>query len=172
MSAAGRPLTKPQRPAEIADLQGPAGVQPYAGKALSTCGLTRFLRTEAGFTPRIWEIAILVVTREMDRVQWTMHETAAREAGVELDLIVIIRQRKDTADLDENDAAVIALGREIYGDHKVTAQTLARAKGIFGRHRLVNLLLLMGNCASTDGLLIAVDMQLNADKKPMTLPIS
>lgn len=156
----------------IAGLQGPAGVQLYAGKALPHLrALTRYLRNEAGFTPRIREIAILAVAREMDsQVQWTMHEPVAIEAGVEPGVIDVIRHRKDTAGLNETDAVVIALGRETYGARKVTPQTFAQAKAIFGPHRLVDLLLLMGTIASTAGLLIAVDMQLHAGRKP-TLPI-
>jgi 4-carboxymuconolactone decarboxylase len=156
----------------IAGLQGPAGVQLYAQRALPHLrALTRYLRTQAGFTPRIRELAILVVAREMDsQVQWTMHENVALKAGIEPHVIDVIRHRKDTAGLDETDAAVIELGRETYGAHKVTAQTFARARAIFGAHRLVDLLLLMGNCASTAGLLIAVDMQLHPGRKP-NLPI-
>jgi 4-carboxymuconolactone decarboxylase len=40
----------------------------------------------------------------------------------------------------------------------------------FGPHTLVDLVLLMGNYASTAALLAAVDMQLHADKKPL-MPI-
>jgi 4-carboxymuconolactone decarboxylase len=100
-----------------------------------------------------------------------MHEEVALKEGVQPAVIDVIRHRRSTEGLDEADAAVIDLGRETYGDHKVTPQTFARAKAVFDAHRLVDLLLLMGNCASTAGLLIAVDMQLHADRKP-TLPIS
>ena len=156
----------------IAGLQGPAGVQLYAGNALPHLrALIKYLRAQTGFSARIREIAILAVAREMDsQVQWTMHEEVALKEGVEPAVIDVIRHRKSTDGLDETDAAVIDLGRETFGDHKVTPQTFARAKAVFGAHRLVDLLLLMGNCASTAGLLIAVDMQLHADRKP-TLPI-
>ena len=156
----------------IAGLQGPAGVQLYAGKALPHLrALTKYLHAQAGFSGRIREIAILAVAREMDsQVQWTMHEDVALKEGLEPAVIDVIRHRKSTDGLDEADAVVIELGRETYGEHKVTPQTFARARAVFGAHRLVDLLLLMGNCASTAGLLIAVDMQLHADRKP-TLPI-
>jgi len=156
----------------IAGLQGPGGVHLYAGKALPPLReLTRYLRTKAGFSARTREIAILAVAREMDsQVQWTMHEPVALAEGIEPEVIDVIRHRKSTEGLDEADIAVIALARETYGDHKVSPGTFARAKAVFGPDRLVLLLLLMGNCASTAGLLIAVDMQLHAGRKP-TLPI-
>jgi 4-carboxymuconolactone decarboxylase len=156
----------------VAGLQGPAGVQLYAGKALPhLLALTRYLRNEAGFSGRIREIAILAVAREMDsQVQWTMHEAVALKEGVEPATVDIIRHRESTDGLDDADAAVIDLARETYGSHKVSPRTFARATAAFGPHRLVGLLLLMGNCASTAGMLIAVDMQLHANVKP-TLPI-
>jgi 4-carboxymuconolactone decarboxylase len=156
----------------IAGLQGPAGVLLYATKALLHLrALAGYLRRQAGFSARIREIAILVVAREMDsQVQWTMHEEVALRAGVQPNVLDVIRYRKSTASLDKADAAVIDLGRETYGRHKVMPETFARARALFGAHQLIDLLLLMGNCASTAGLLIAVNMQLHADRKG-TLPI-
>jgi 4-carboxymuconolactone decarboxylase len=156
----------------IAGLQGPAGIQLYSTKSLPYMrGLTRYLRREAGFTPYIRELAILVVAREMDsQVQWTMHETEALKAGVEPRVLEIVRDRTSTDGLAETDAVIIELGRQTFGDHKVRPDTFARAKAIFGPHSLIDLLMLMGNCASTAGLLIACDMQLHPGRKP-TLPI-
>jgi 4-carboxymuconolactone decarboxylase len=156
----------------VAGLQGPAGIQLYSTKSLPHMrGLTRYLRTQAGFTPYVRELAILVVAREMDsQVQWTMHEAEALKAGVEPYVIEIVRDRKSTQGLAETDAAVIELGKQTFGDHKVSSETFARAKAIFGPNGLVDLLMLMGNCASTAGLLIACDMQLHPGRKP-TLPI-
>jgi 4-carboxymuconolactone decarboxylase len=99
-----------------------------------------------------------------------MHEEVALKEGVEPAILDVIRHRKSTVDLDEAEAAVVDLARETYGDHKVTPQTFAKARAAFGSHRLVDLLLLTGNCASTAGLLIAVDMQLHTDRRP-TPPI-
>ena len=133
--------------------------------------LNRYLRFEAGFTPRVREIAILTTAREMDsQFEWCAHEPEALKEGVEPGIIDVIKQRKSTAGLDETDAAIIELGREIFRDHKVTADTFARVKALFGPHKLVELVMLMGNYAGTAALLAAVDMQLHAGQKPL-LPI-
>jgi 4-carboxymuconolactone decarboxylase len=52
----------------------------------------------------------------------------------------------------------------------VTPKTFARAKALFGPNQLVDLVMLMGNYASTAALLTTFDMQLHAGKKPL-LPI-
>ena len=158
--------------ASIAGLQGPAGIQLYSTKTTEHLrALNRYLRFQAGLTPRVREIAILTTAREMDsQFEWCAHEPEALKEGVEPGIIDVIKQRKSTAGLDETDAAIIELGREIFRDHKVTADTFARVKALFGPHKLVELVMLMGNYAGTAALLAAVDMQLHAGQKPL-LPI-
>jgi 4-carboxymuconolactone decarboxylase len=158
--------------ASIAGLQGPSGIQLYSPKtAEHVRALNRYLRFEAGFTPRVREIAILTTAREMDsQFEWCAHEPEALKEGVEPGVIDVIKHRKPTTGLDETDAAVIELGRQLFRDHKVTAQTFAKVKALFGPHKLVELVMLMGNYAGTAALLAAVDMQLHASQKPL-LPI-
>ena len=158
--------------ATIAGLQGPAGVQLFSTRiAGHMAAINRYLRFEAGLTPRIREIAILATAREMDsQFEWVAHEPEALKEGVAQSVIDVIKHRKSTAGLDETDATVIELGREIWRDHKVTSETFAKAKALFGPNKLVDLVLLMGNYAGTAALLSAVDMQLHEGKKPL-LPI-
>ena len=40
--------------------------------------------------------------------------------GISWEIIEVIKHRKDTSGLDETDAIVIELGREIFGARKVT----------------------------------------------------
>jgi 4-carboxymuconolactone decarboxylase len=158
--------------ATLAGLQGPAGIRFYSPKTSPHLeALNRYLRFEAGLSPRIREIAILVVAREMDsQFEWVAHQLQALKDGVPPDVIDVIKHRRSTEGLDPADALVIALGRQIWRDHKVTSDTFAKAKEIFGPHKLVDLVLLMGNYAGTAALLATVDMQLHAGKKPL-LPI-
>src|SRR5262245_19856410 len=157
--------------ASTAGLQGPAGVQLYtkAGEQLSA--LNRYLRFQSGITPRIREIAILITAREMDsQFEWVAHEPEALKEGVPPTVIDVIKYRRSTEGLDEADAVVIELGRQLWRDHKVTSATFAKAKELFGPHKLIDLVVLMGNYAGTAALLTAVDMQLHPGKKPL-LPI-
>src|SRR5215468_6312886 len=111
--------------ASLAGLQGPSGIQLYSPRSAEHVrALNRYLRYEAGFTPRVREIAILATAREMDsQFEWCAHEPEALKEGVEPQVIDVIKHRKSTAGLNEADAAVIELGREIFRDHKVTSET-------------------------------------------------
>jgi 4-carboxymuconolactone decarboxylase len=158
--------------ATIAGLQGPSGVQLYSPRTSShLTAINRYLRYEAGLTPRIREIAILTTAREMDsQFEWVAHEPEALKEGVPQNVVDVIKYRRGTVGLDSTDALVIELGRQIWRDHKVSSETFARAKALFGPAKLIDLVLLMGNYAGTAALLTAVDMQLHAGKKPL-LPI-
>jgi 4-carboxymuconolactone decarboxylase len=158
--------------ATLAGLQGPAGVQLYATRiAEHMIAINRYLRFEAGFSPRVREIAILATAREMDsQFEWVAHEPEALKEGVAQNVIDVIKYRKSTAGLDETAATVIELARQLWRDHRVTSDLFATAKALFGPHKLVDLVLLMGNYAGTAALLAAVDMQLHSGKKPL-LPI-
>jgi 4-carboxymuconolactone decarboxylase len=156
----------------IAGLQGPAGIQLYSPKtAAASAGLNRYLRFEAGFTPHVREVAILITAREMDsQFEWVAHEPEALKEGVPQNVIDVIKYRRSTEGLDETDAVIIELGRELWRDHKVKSETFKKLQSLFGSTRLVELVMLMGNYAATAALLTAVDMQLHAGKKPL-LPI-
>ena len=69
--------------ASIAGLQGPTGIGLYSPKASAHArALNRYLRFEAGFAPRIREIAILTTAREMDsQFEWSAHEPEALKAS-------------------------------------------------------------------------------------------
>jgi 4-carboxymuconolactone decarboxylase len=158
--------------ATIAGLQGPAGIQLYSPKtAAASSGLNRYLRFEAGFTPHVREVAILITAREMDsQFEWVAHEPEALKEGVPQKVIDVIKYRRSTDGLDETDALIIELGRGLWRDHKVKSETFKKLQSLFGSTRLVELVMLMGNYAATAALLTAVDMQLHAGKKPL-LPI-
>ena len=158
--------------ASLVGLQGPAGIRLYSTKTAPRLqALNRHLRFEAGIAPRIREIAILVTAREMDsQFEWVAHEPEALKEGVPQSVIEVIKHRRSTQGLDQADAVVIALGRQIWRDHKVDSATFADAKALFGPHKLVDIVLLMGNYAGTAALLTAFDMQLHPGKRPL-LPI-
>jgi 4-carboxymuconolactone decarboxylase len=127
----------------------------------------RYLRHEAGLGGPVRELAILTTARELDsQFEWAAHEPEAVAEGVSQEIIDIIKHRNDTSGLDEVDAIVIELGREIFGARKVTSATFARSLQQFGRRALVDLVALMGNYAGTAALLTAFDMQLDPSQPP------
>jgi 4-carboxymuconolactone decarboxylase len=157
--------------ATMMGLQGPAGIQLYTKATPHLVALNQYLRFKSGISPRIREIAILTVAREMDsQFEWAAHEPEALSVGVPANVVEAIKHRRSIAGLDEADAAVIELGRQIWQTHKVTSELFAKAKSLFGATMLIDIVLLMGNYASTAAMLATVDMQLHKGSEPL-LPI-
>lgn len=156
----------------IAGLQGPTGIMLYATKVSEAQShLTRHLRHEAGLTPRVREVALLITSRCLDQqFEWTAHEPEAVHAGVPQDAIDVMKHDRPTDGLDRVDALVIELGRAIWRDHKVSPDLFARAKAEFGPHKLVSLVMLMGSHGQTAALLTTFDMQLHDGVEPL-LPL-
>lgn len=154
--------------ASIAGLRGPAGVRLYSrGTTAPLQGINDYLRSGAGLSARMREIALLATERELDsRFQWAAHEPVARREGVPETVIDVIRDRRSTAALEATDALVIELARQIWRDHKVSSETFAKANALLGPYRLVDLVLLMGTHAAMAAVLIAVDMQLPSGMEP------
>ena len=158
--------------ATIAGLQGPSGIQLYSPKtAANAAALNRYLRFEAGFTPHVREVAILITAREMDsQFEWVAHEGRSAQG----------RRAAEHHRRHQVSAQHRRRRRDRCADHRARPPALARPQGeignlrqaetIFGPNKLVELVMLMGNYAGTAALLAAVDMQLHAGKKPL-LPI-
>ncbi len=157
----------------IRGLIGPGGIglhSPKLAKLLRPVG--RYLRHDAPISPRIRETAILITARECDsQFEWAAHEPEGLKCGVPAAVIDVIKHRKSTAGLDDDDDLIITLGREMFGARKVQPKTFARALKRFGRTTLVDLVSLMGNYAGTAALLCAFDMQLDDGPHVALLPV-
>jgi 4-carboxymuconolactone decarboxylase len=155
----------------LVGLRGPGGITLYSTKTVeSRAQFGNHLRFDV-FPANIREVAILAVAREMDsQFEWAAHEPEALKEKVPADVVDVIKHRKSTAGLDETYAAIIELGRQTFGDHKVTSECFARVKKLFPPQKLVELVMLMGNYAATAALLTAFDMQLPEGQKPL-LPV-
>jgi 4-carboxymuconolactone decarboxylase len=149
-------------------LRGPGGIKlhsPILAKHARPVG--RYLRVDAGFTGRVREVAILVTARCCDsQFEWAAHEQEAIRQGVPRETIEAIRLGKPVDGLDPTDALIVTLGREAFQSRKVTSETYRRALETFGACRLVDLVALMGNYASTAVMLTVFDMQLDEGVDP------
>jgi 4-carboxymuconolactone decarboxylase len=155
----------------IVGLRGPSALHLYSTRTVEAhTVMNQHLRFHC-FDPKIREVAILTVAREMDsRFEWAAHEPEALKEGVPQPVIDVIKHHKSTQGLDETYAAIVEFGRQIFRDHKVTSEAFARVKALFAPNQLVELVLLMGNYASTAALLCAFDMQV-PEGKPL-LPVT
>ena len=160
-------------PRSLVGLRGPGGIRLYSPELSALARpLNQFLRFHSGLDRRLTEIAILMSAREMDQpFEWSAHERAARSEGVSEDVIDVVRYRRPTTGLGENEAAIIQLAREVFGAHRVSPATFATAQRLFGTEQLINICVLMGEYVTTGILLHAFDQQLPPGVET-TLPIS
>ncbi len=156
----------------IAGLQGPGGMMLHNTRLAGPHrAYNRVLRTEAELGPALTELAILVVAREVShQFEWTVHEPAARTAGLDQRAIDIVKHRKPTDGLGEKEAAIIRMGREVFRDRKVSRTTYAEAERLFGRKGVVSITAIMGAYSATAVMLTVFDQQLAPGVEPLLPP--
>jgi 4-carboxymuconolactone decarboxylase len=155
-----------------ADSFGPGAIRLYSEPVADHMGaVNSFLRYKSGLDPRLVQLAILVTARESDsEYEWTAHEPQGLKAGLQPEIIDIVRFRKSTDGLAEKDAVIIQLGREVMGKRHVNSDLAARALNTFGKQGLVNIVSLMGDYAATAILLNAFDQHVRPTDRAL-LPI-
>lgn len=123
---------------------------------------------EASVGRPLIDVAALVSARAHDQqYDWTMTDVAAQRDGVPAAVIDVIRNHRPTSGLGEKEATLIAFGRELLGQHYVTAETYARALRLFGERDLVDLVGVMAQHADEAVLLTVFDQQLPPGQKPL-----
>ena len=141
---------------------GPGQIRGY-GEGLQTL--------EARVGERLMMLATLATARAHDsQYDWTMNEPRALDSGLEPELIDLVRHRRPLDGLDEEDAVVIALARELFGDYNVGADTYMRAASAFGETNLVDIVALMGAHAADAAVLAAFEQHLPDGRQPL-LPL-
>ncbi len=107
--------------------------------------LGSYIRFESTLTPSQRELAIITTAREFDcAYEWAAHATLAQEAGVREAAIETIANNGDLSDLTEDEALIVAYGREILRDHQVSDGTFAAAKTQFGEQGVTELTATIG----------------------------
>ena len=146
----------------LVGLYGPGGLRLHSPDlAAVTQPVNSYLRWGTNLPGAIRETAILVTARAHDcQFEWAQHEPAALAEGVSPATVEVIRTNAPLDGLDEAEAAVVALGRALFEDRRVDAETYERAHAVFGTRDLVDLVSLMGMYAATAALLAAFDIQL------------
>jgi 4-carboxymuconolactone decarboxylase len=141
------PLSKPDAP------QGAAGIRLHGSGVV--------VRWESPLGRALTELAILTSAREHDQpYEWSLHELEGIAVGLNPAVIDVVRNRKSLAGVPEKESMVVQLGREIFGRHKLSSETYARALKLFGEKNLVDILSLMADYAGTATRLTAVNQQM------------
>jgi len=117
------------------------------------------------------ELAILVACRETNyNLEWNGHEASGLKAGIDAKLIDVVRKRGPLTGLNEKDATVIRLGRQMLTDKKVDSATFAKAIELWGKRGTMDMVAAMNTYAVSGFFAIAVDEH-SAQGKPELPPV-
>ncbi|MDH7797231.1 MULTISPECIES: hypothetical protein [unclassified Beijerinckia] len=131
-----------------------------------------FLRNKFPLDAKLTELIILTTARESDaQIEWAAHEPAALKAGLDQNVVDIVKYRRPIKDVAPKEAAIIQFARELLGDNHLTSETYAEALRQFGQNNLVMMVLLMANYSQTAIILHAFDQQLRPNMTPL-LPVA
>ena len=139
----------------------PAGGPSAAANTIRSAGTGLNARWESPVGRPLLELAILITAREHDApFEWSLHEMEAVAVGLDPDVIDVVRNREGLTGLGDRDAVIIQAGRELYGEHHLSAETYRRAVDLFGEANFVDVVDLMARYAGTAGRLAAFNQHM------------
>ena len=96
--------------------------------------LRTYLRDETSLPPKLQELVMISVAREMScAFIWYAHAAAARRAGVRDDIVDAIRDRRSLTNHDPAEQTVVDFARELLQNRKVSRPTFDAATAHFGQ---------------------------------------
>ncbi len=159
-------------------LRGPIGVwmnSPALAQAMFD--VRQRVRYESDRDQRLTELAIISTAREINnQYEYTAHEPLAVAAGLEQDIIDIVRFRRPIEEnaniegLGETERVIIRFAREVISEERVSSETFARALAVFGAEGVTDLTGLIGYYSFVAITLKAFDVQ-RPPQSDLLLPI-
>jgi len=102
--------------------------------------LRTYIRDESSLPPRLQELVMISLAREMDcAFIWYAHAAAARQAGVRGDVVDAIREKRPLANLEPDEQTVVDFTRELLQQRKVSRPTFDAATSRFGQRGTMTL---------------------------------
>jgi len=100
---------------------------------------------------RLTELIILSTAREIsNQYEWSAHEPLAQTAGLEQEIIEVVKYRRDLSSLPpidgfgETELTLVQFTRELVSEEKVSEETFIRTINLFGNEGLVDIVGLIG----------------------------
>jgi 4-carboxymuconolactone decarboxylase len=122
--------------------------------------------------PRYFQLAVLITAREIDQqYEWSAHELAGRRQGLEQAVIDVVKYNRDMTGLSDKDATLIAFGRALFREHRVSSELWAKMVSHFGRQHTVQLMMIMGDYFRVGFMLNAVDQHLPPGREALLPPL-
>ena len=150
-------------------LRGPVGMWMYSPRmAEHIFPASSYLRygADGQRDQRLTELAILTTARELDsQYEWSAHEGLARNAGLEDEIIELLRFGRELDDagalpgLGERERTIIRVARELVNEPKVSAEAFVEAQALFGNEGVMDLTGLVGYYTFVNYTLKTFDVQ-------------
>ena len=133
-------------------LRGPVGMWMHSPVlAEAVFDLRQRVRYGTPKDQRLTELIILTTAREIsNQYEWSAHEPLGQAAGLEQDIIEVIKYRKDLDSLpsiegfDEIEQTLVQFTRELVSEEKVSTPTFNKAIELFGNEGVVDIVGLVG----------------------------
>jgi 4-carboxymuconolactone decarboxylase len=170
-----------QRSVQIYDaLAGPGGAPPRGTTAIAlyspetAAALDRihdYLTTESALGPRLSELLALITAREMNLAyEWSAHERAATQAGLEAAVVEVVRRNAPVTGLSADDVLIITFARQLFRNRHVDSATFAALVERLDRQGTYDAIMLLTYYTMAGILQRAVDQQPPAGWDPQDLP--
>jgi 4-carboxymuconolactone decarboxylase len=108
--------------------------------AQRTMHLGSYVRFESSLDHRLVELAALVAARELAcKHEWAAHVNHAQKAGIPMETIRAVYEKKGTEHFASEDAQIVSFVREVLGRHRVSEATFQALYGRLGERGFVEL---------------------------------
>ena len=160
-------------------LRGPVGMWMHSPVlAEAVFDLRQRVRYGTPKDQRLTELIILTTAREIsNQYEWSAHEPLGQAAGLEQDIIEVIKYRKDMNSLPsiegfgEIEQTLVQFTRELVSEEKVSTPTFNKAIELFGNEGVVDIVGLVGYYNFVAMTLKAFDVQRPVGSE-LLLPLS
>src|ERR1700756_3600178 len=134
LSEAQKPLGEQIMKVSSVGLGGPYNPMirsPVLGQRLYD--LFYYLRWQTSVPTKLNEFAILIIGRQWtSQVEWFAHAPIAAKAGLSPDIIAELKEGKRPSKMTDDEAVVYDFVTELTTTQKISDETFARAKKVFG----------------------------------------
>ena len=113
--------------------------------AQRTMHLGSYVRFESTLDHKLIEFTALVAARELEcKHEWAAHVAHGQEAGIALETIRAVHQKKGAENFSSEDAQIVSLVREMIHNHRVSEPTFQAIYARFGEKGMVELTATIG----------------------------
>jgi 4-carboxymuconolactone decarboxylase len=129
--------------------------------------LFHYLRWETSVPVKLNEFAILIIGRQWrSQVEWYAHAPLAAKAGLSPEIIAELKANKRPSKMAEDEAVIYDFVTELTATQKVSDETFARTKKVFGDQQIVDLTAVAGNYVMVAMMLAMAEESVPPGKEP------